>query len=105
MSESLFLQVALNKKILTNCSFWAGAWIVKTLNLKTNESKTIEDEIEIPVQVNGKVRATIKVAKEASAEEIETVAFENTDVLKFTDGHEIVKKIYVPGRIYTVVVK
>ena len=70
-----------------------------------DESKTIEDEIEIPVQVNGKVRATIKVAKEASAEEIEKVAFENTDVLKFTDGHEIVKKIYVPGRIYTVVVK
>lgn len=70
-----------------------------------DESKTIEDEIEIPVQVNGKVRATIKVAKKASAEEIEKVAFENTDVLKFTDGHEIVKKIYVPGRIYTVVVK
>ena len=70
-----------------------------------DESKTIEDEIEIPVQVNGKVRATIKVAKEANAEEIEKVAFENTDVLKFTDGHEIVKKIYVPGRIYTVVVK
>ena len=70
-----------------------------------DESKTIEDEIEIPVQVNGKVRATIKVAKEASAEEIEKVVFENTDVLKFTDGHEIVKKIYVPGRIYTVVVK
>lgn len=70
-----------------------------------DESKTIEDEIEIPVQVNGKVRATIKVAKEADDEEIEKVAFENTDVLKFTDGHEIVKKIYVPGRIYTVVVK
>ena len=70
-----------------------------------DESKTIEDETEIPVQVNGKVRATIKVAKEADAEEIEKVAFENTDVLKFTDGHEIVKKIYVPGRIYTVVVK
>lgn len=70
-----------------------------------DESKTIEDEIEIPVQVNGKVRATIKVAKEATAEEIEKIAFENADVLKFTDGHEIVKKIYVPGRIYTVVVK
>lgn len=70
-----------------------------------DESKTIEDEIEIPVQVNGKVRATIKVAKEATAEEIEKIAFENVDVLKFTDGHEIVKKIYVPGRIYTIVVK
>lgn len=70
-----------------------------------DESKTIENEIEIPVQVNGKVRATIKVAKEASSEEVETVAFENADVKKFTDGHEIVKKIYVPGRIYTIVIK
>ena len=81
------------------CRLYQTTWPVY------DESKTIEDEIEIPVQVNGKVRATIKVAKEASAEEIEKVAFENTDVLKFTDGHEIVKKIYVPGRIYTVVVK
>ena len=81
------------------CRLYQTTWPVY------DESKTIEDEIEIPVQVNGKVRATIKVAKEADAEEIEKVAFENTDVLKFTDGHEIVKKIYVPGRIYTVVVK
>ncbi len=70
-----------------------------------DESKTIEDKIEIPVQINGKVRATIKVANEATADEIEKIAFANADVLKFTDGHEIAKKIYVPGRIYTVVVK
>lgn len=70
-----------------------------------DESKTIENEIEIPVQVNGKVRATIKVAKEAPNEEVEAVAFENADVKKFTEGHEIVKKIYVPGRIYTIVIK
>ena len=70
-----------------------------------DESKTIDDEIEIPVQVNGKVRGIVKVSKDAVAEDIEKAAFENEDVIKFTEGKEIVKKIYVPGRIYTIVVK
>ncbi len=70
-----------------------------------DESKTIENEIEIPVQVNGKVRATIKVAKDASSDDVEAVAFENADVKKFVDGYNVVKKIYVPGRIYTIVIK
>ena len=70
-----------------------------------DEAKTIDDEIEIPVQINGKVKAIIKVAKEANAEEVEKVAFENEEIIKFTDGKEIVKKIYVPGRIYTIVIK
>ena len=70
-----------------------------------DESKTIDNEIEIPVQINGKVRATIKVVKDADASTVEKTAFENEDVIKFSTGHEIVKKIYVPGRIFTVVVK
>ena len=72
---------------------------------KYNEAKTIDSEIEIPIQVNGKVRATIKIAKDATAESVEVIAFENEDVKKFIDGHEVVKKIYVPGRIYTIVIK
>lgn len=70
-----------------------------------DEAKTIEDEIEIPVQVNGKVRATIKAHKDATAEEVEELVLANEDVIKFTNGLQIVKKIYVPGRIFTVVVK
>jgi len=72
---------------------------------KYDESKTIDNEIEIPIQINGKVRATIKIAKDAEVDEVEKMTFENVDVLKFTDGHEILKKIYVPGRIYTIVIK
>lgn len=72
---------------------------------KFDEAKTVDSEIEIPIQVNGKVRAIVKVAKDATSEDVETVAFANEDVKKFTDGHEIVKKIYVPGRIYTIVIK
>lgn len=70
-----------------------------------DEAKTIDNEIEIPIQVNGKVRATIKIAKDANEKAVEEVALANADVLKFTQGHEIIKKIYVPGRIYTIVIK
>lgn len=72
---------------------------------KYDEEKTIEDEIEVPVQVNGKLRGTVIVAKEATSEDVEKVAFENEEILKFVEGKEVVKKIYVPGRIFTVVVK
>ena len=70
-----------------------------------DEAKLVEDEIEVPVQINGKVRAVLKVAKEATAEDLEKVAFESEDVKKFIDGKEVVKKIYVPGKIYTIVIK
>ena len=72
---------------------------------KYDEEKTIEDEIEVPVQVNGKLRGTVIVAKEATSEDVEKAAFENEEILKFIEGKEVVKKIYVPGRIFTVVVK
>ena len=72
---------------------------------KFDEAKTVDSEIEIPIQVNGKVRGTVRVAKDAKAEDIEAVVLENADIKKFTDGHEIVKKIFVPGRIYTIVIK
>ncbi|MBQ8298596.1 MAG: leucine--tRNA ligase [Clostridia bacterium] len=70
-----------------------------------DEAKTVDSTLEIPVQINGKLRAVVNVAKGASAEDVEKVAFENEEILKFTEGKEIVKKIYVPERIYTIVVK
>ena len=70
-----------------------------------DEAKTVDSTLEIPVQINGKVRAVISVAKGASAEDVEKVAFENEEIIKFTEGKEVVKKIYVPERIYTIVIK
>ena len=70
-----------------------------------DEAKTVDSTLEIPVQINGKVRAVVSVAKGASAEEVEKVAFENEEIIKFTEGKEVVKKIYVPERIYTIVIK
>ena len=70
-----------------------------------DDAKTIDDEIEIPVQVNGKVKAVILVAKEASQEEVKAVVDATESVQNAVAGKTIVKEIYVNGRIYNIVVK
>ena len=70
-----------------------------------DETKTIDDEIEIPVQLNGKVKAVVLVAKEASEEEVKAVVAANESVQKAIEGKTVVKEIYVKGRIYNIVVK
>lgn len=69
-----------------------------------DESALVLDEIEIPVQVNGKVRGVIKVSAEANQDEILSVAKENTEISKHLDGN-IVKVIYVPKKILNIIVK
>ena len=70
-----------------------------------DEAKTIDDEIEIPVQINGKVKTTIKIAKDASDNEVKDVVKENETVNSLIDGKTVVKEIYVKGKIYNIVVK
>ena len=72
---------------------------------KYDESKIIEDEKEIAVQVNGKVRATIKIAVDESEDSIKEKALEEENVKRHTDGKEIVKMIVIKGRIVNIVVK
>ena len=81
--------------------------LVKALEyqgLKVNvDFKTIDDEIEIPVQVNGKLKTTVMIAldeDEASVKEKVHSALEDK-----LDGKQIVKEIYVKNKIYNVVVK
>ena len=73
--------------------------------VKVDESAMIEDEKLIVVQVNGKVRGKVTVAVEADEESVKSVAFADENVKKFTDGQQIVKVIYVPGKLLKVVVK
>ncbi len=68
-------------------------------------AKTIDDEIEIPVQVNGKVKAVVLVPKEATQEEVKAVVDSTEAVQNAVAGKTIVKEIYVNGRIYNIVVK
>ena len=70
-----------------------------------DESKTIEQEKEIAVQVNGKVRATIKINIDDSEEVIKEKALQQENVIKNIEGKEIVKVIVIQGRIVNIVVK
>ena len=70
-----------------------------------DEDKTREDTIEIAIQVNGKVRDTIKVPKEISKEELEKEAFNSEIIKKWVEGKEIIKTIVIPGRIVNIVIK
>ena len=63
-----------------------------------------QDEIELVVQVNGKLRGHIRVPKDAGKEAIEALALADTGVAKHTEGKPIKKLIVVPGRLINVVV-
>ena len=65
----------------------------------------VEDEIEIPVQVLGKLRGRITVPVAATPAEMEAAAKANADVAKFLEGKTIVKVIAVPKRMVNFVVK
>ena len=70
-----------------------------------DEAKTIDDEIEIPVQLNGKVKAVIKVEKDADENTVKEVVKNDETVQKVLEGKNVVKEIYVKGKIYNIVVK
>jgi len=64
----------------------------------------VRNEIEIVVQVNGKLRDRLSVSKDADEEAVKAVAFESAKVKEHLDGKTIRKVIYVPGKILNVVV-
>ena len=68
-----------------------------------DEAKTVEAVQEIGVQINGKVRATVALALDASKED--ALAAGKEAVAAKLEGKQIVKEIYVPGRIINIVVK
>ncbi len=68
-----------------------------------DESKLADDAIEIAVQINGKVRARIEVAKDSTKEELEEIALADEKVQEFLDGKEIKKIIGIPGRLVNIV--
>ena len=68
-------------------------------------SALVEDEIEIPVQVLGKLRGRVRVSANATAAEMEEAAKVDADVAKFLEGKTIVKVIAVPKRMVNFVVR
>ena len=70
-----------------------------------DEDKTIDEYIEIGIQVNGKLRGTIIVNKDEEKEVLQQKALENDNVKKHLLGKEIVKIITIPNRIVNIVIK
>lgn len=70
-----------------------------------DESKLVESEVEIVVQIKGKVRAKLVVPKDASREELEALALANDKIKVDIAGKDIVKVIAVPNKLVNIVVK
>ena len=70
-----------------------------------DEAKTVDDSIEIGVQVNGKLRATVTIPTNCEKEEALALAKADEKVQAALDGKNLVKEIYVPNKIVNLVVK
>ena len=70
-----------------------------------DESKTVDNTVEMPVQINGKVRSVISIAVNLSKEAIITAAKADSKIREAIDGKTIIKEIVVPGKIINIVVK
>lgn len=68
-----------------------------------DEAKTIEEMVEIPVQVDGKLRATVTVPRSAFEGDVKDAALQEEGVQRHLRGRDIVKEVYVPGRVYSIV--
>ena len=86
-------------EMLGNKPICEGTWP------ECDESKIVEEEIEIAVQVNGKVRGTIKISKDEAEDSIKEKAMNEENVSKHIEGKEIVKVIVIKGKIVNIVVK
>jgi leucyl-tRNA synthetase len=71
---------------------------------KVDASALVQDEIELMLQVNGKLRGSIKVSPQADKAAIEAAALASEDFAKFSEGKAPKKVIIVPGRLVNLVV-
>ncbi len=71
---------------------------------KADPALLVDDEVVLPIQINGKRRAEIRVPKDMPASEVEKIALADEAVVKFLAGQPVKKLIVVPGRIVNVVV-
>ena len=72
---------------------------------KYDESKTIDSEIEIPVQLNGKLKATIFAPLDSDEETVRNIVHSNNTVNGLLEGKTVVKEIFVKNKIYNIVVR
>ncbi len=70
-----------------------------------DEAAAREEEIEIPIQVNGKVRARVTLSRDATEGEMQAAAHGAPQIAPYLEGMEIVKTVVANGRLVNIVVK
>ncbi len=96
MVEELWEQLGLaEEKGMACCQHWPVY----------DQSKTVADQIQMAVQVNGKVRSNIVVPVQADEDSIVAVAMNDAKVQKFSEGMELVKTILVKGKLINLIFK
>ena len=70
-----------------------------------DEEKTIDDEIELPIQFNGKLKATVKIARDTDESTVKELVHANPTVINNLQNKTVIKEIYVKNKIYNIVVK
>ena len=104
----LFLQILAPFAPHMTEELWRELGEKKTIHLsawpKFNPKLLVEDSIKIAVQINGKVRGEIEIPADASDEEAFTAATMNENVKKWLEGQQLLKKIYVKGRLVNFVI-
>ncbi len=70
---------------------------------QVDEAALVEDEKLIVVQINGKLRAKVTVAADATQEQVEALAFAEEGVINFTEGKTVRKVIYIAGKLLNIV--
>lgn len=70
-----------------------------------DEAKTIDSVVEIPIQINGKVKGQMVISVDFTADQVKEQFRNDERLMALVEGKSIVKEIYVPGKIYNIVVK
>ena len=87
----------LNELSHANCAISSYTWP------EYDETKTIDDEIEIPIQMNGKLKATIGITLDEDESSVKEKVHQK--ISNLLEGKNVVKEIYVKNKIYNIVIK
>jgi len=69
-----------------------------------DEARTVEDTVEIVLQINGKIRARVEIPRDLAKEEALLLARQHELIAPELEGRRVVKEIYVPGSLINLVV-
>jgi leucyl-tRNA synthetase len=69
-----------------------------------DKAKCAESTVEVVLQINGKIRSKVAVAKDTSDAELERLALDDANIKRYTDGKHIIKRIIVSNKLVNIVI-